>query len=63
MFILLLQSVEMPEAGAERLRGKVLTPKLIVQMGTWAGVLVGLLIIAIAALIYLIRARKKNYST
>lgn len=55
--------MEVPETSAERLKGKLLRPKSIAQISSWIGTLTGLIIIAVAALIYLIRARKKNYST
>jgi hypothetical protein len=58
-----LQSVTMPDAGVGRLESKLLKPQQYANLGSWVGCAIGLLIIIVATLIYLIRARKKNYST
>jgi len=53
----------MTEVGAGRIKGKLLNPKSIAQYGSWGGILLGLIIIVVATLIYLMRARRKKYDT
>lgn len=54
---------EMTEDGRGRVKAKLIGPQTYSNYGAWGGVAIGLLIIVIATLIYLVRARKKNYQT
>ncbi|XP_035712600.1 lysosome membrane protein 2 [Folsomia candida] len=57
------ESAMMSEDGRGRLKAKLIAPQTYSNYGAWGGVALGLLIIVIATIIYLIRARKKNYHT
>jgi hypothetical protein len=57
------ESAAMTADGRGRVKAKLIKPQTYSNYGAWGGVTLGLLIIVIATIIYLIRARKKNYHT